>query len=385
MLALVEKHVAPGGRVLDVGAGSGAFSRRLQDHGYRVVATDIDSHAWRASGVPFVATDTERGLAQSIGEPFDAVCCLEVMEHVENPWQLARELARLLCPGGIALISTPNVSSFLSRVRFLRTGRFHQFQERDRDYGHVRPITDLEMRTLLQRAGLEVREVLAGGYLPVFDLQLAPSEGAGGEPAPRAGVSRGPWPQDRLGAGLRCREDRWPAVASRLNEKVSRHKIAILVSWYPSRRSPIVGRFMVEQAEAIAEQHDVALVAPVRTWWRDLWRGLPGRLPVGRAGRVPRVRTALDRTISPMPAAIDARPRRGRSAGRLRGTPGTLGPSGPRSCARRPAGRLRRGRKSWPNIGSRSYSASTADRWPCTCNRPGNAGCRSRRSGRRPE
>jgi len=170
MLALLEKHVAPGSRVLDVGAGSGAFSRRLQDHGYKVIATDIDPRAWRASSVPFLATDAAHGLAERLDEPFDAVCCLEVMEHVENPWQLAREFARLLCPGGIALISTPNVGSFLSRVRFLRTGRFHQFDERDCDYGHVRPITDLEMRTLLQRAGFEVREVVAGGYLPVFDL-----------------------------------------------------------------------------------------------------------------------------------------------------------------------------------------------------------------------
>jgi 2-polyprenyl-3-methyl-5-hydroxy-6-metoxy-1,4-benzoquinol methylase len=170
MLGLFQKHAASGGRVLDVGAGSGAFSLRLRDHGFQPSAIDIDENNWRAEGIPFLRLDAERGLAASVGEQFDAVCCQEVMEHVENPWQLARELYAVLRPGGVALISTPNVGSFLSRAQFLRRGQFHQFQLGDQRYGHIRPITDLEMQTLLCRAGFAIREVVPGGYLPVFDL-----------------------------------------------------------------------------------------------------------------------------------------------------------------------------------------------------------------------
>lgn len=170
MLTVFEKHVPSGSRVLDVGAGSGAFCRRLQDYGYRPVGADIDAAAWAAEEVPFVQVDIERGLDRAVSERFDAVCCQEVAEHVENPWQLARGLFAVLRPGGVALISTPNIVSFLSRIEFLRNGRFHQFGEADQRYGHMRPIAELEMRTLLERAGFVVREVVAGGYLPVFDF-----------------------------------------------------------------------------------------------------------------------------------------------------------------------------------------------------------------------
>jgi glycosyltransferase involved in cell wall biosynthesis len=75
-------------------------------------------------------------------------------------------------------------------------------------------------------------------------------------------------------------------------------RIAIITSWYPNRQGPIGGAFVLQQAAVLAEQHDVALVAPIRIYWRDAWRALPGRMPVEQQGRVTVFR---QRWLSPFP------------------------------------------------------------------------------------
>src|SRR5262245_15562494 len=90
--SLFQQYIPPGARVLDVGAGSGAFSQRLTDIGYAVTALDVDPNKWLPRDIPFVQLDIDAGIAASVRDSFDAACCLEVIEHVENPWNLLREI-----------------------------------------------------------------------------------------------------------------------------------------------------------------------------------------------------------------------------------------------------------------------------------------------------
>lgn len=170
--ALVQKHVVIGSAVVDVGAGAGAFSARLLDAGYVVTALDVDTGKWALESVPLRHLDVNRGISASLGETFDAACVLEVIEHIENPWQLLRELRSVVRPGGWLIVSTPNVTSFLSRVMFLVRGRFQGFDTPNLEYGHINPMTPFEIQYVARQTGWILRSIEPSGYLPVIDLSV---------------------------------------------------------------------------------------------------------------------------------------------------------------------------------------------------------------------
>lgn len=165
--AAVQDLAKPGAKVLDFGAGEGALSERLHDLGYDVLAVDMDQAAYRASP-PFQRVDfndraqVERFLAAHAGR-HDVVLGIEVIEHVENPWQYLRDLKGLARPGGAIVVSTPNVTSAFSRLWFLVRGRMAQFDEGDLAYGHINPLTEWELRTIAKGIGLEVERLEPAG------------------------------------------------------------------------------------------------------------------------------------------------------------------------------------------------------------------------------
>jgi len=168
----IQRHVPPWASIVDIGAGAGAFSARLTDLGYSVTALDVDVDEWALDTVPVRHLDINRGIASSLDRTYDAACVLEVIEHIETPWHLLRELRAVVRPGGWLIISTPNVASFLSRTIFLVSGRFPQFDVPDLEYGHISPMTPCEIGNVAERTGWTVRSMEPAGYLPVVDLSV---------------------------------------------------------------------------------------------------------------------------------------------------------------------------------------------------------------------
>ena len=102
-----------GRRVLDAGCGLGYGAAALARAGAdRVVGVDIAEavvEAARALAGPEI--EFQVGDVHALGFPdasFDAVVCFEVIEHVDERDAVLSELKRVLAPGGIALISSPN-------------------------------------------------------------------------------------------------------------------------------------------------------------------------------------------------------------------------------------------------------------------------------------
>ena len=169
----IEMLVPKGARVLDMGCGQGALSARLADLGYNVVAIDNNEEDFKAIRdaieyqiVNFDDKDAMNIFARTNQESFDCVCGVEVIEHVENPWEYVRNLTRLLRAGGTLIITTPNITSWLSRLTFLRTGQFLCFNEYSLGYGHISPISSFELETIVQREGLQDIRISPAGTLP---------------------------------------------------------------------------------------------------------------------------------------------------------------------------------------------------------------------------
>ncbi len=96
--------------LLDAGCGTGWFSRRASDRGATVVSLDIGPNllrevAKKTSAMLVVGTSMKLCFPD---DTFDCVVSSEMLEHTPSPETAFRELARVLKPGGILVITTPN-------------------------------------------------------------------------------------------------------------------------------------------------------------------------------------------------------------------------------------------------------------------------------------
>ncbi|CAN5509542.1 hypothetical protein BH10PSE7_BH10PSE7_00680 [soil metagenome] len=96
------RNIGKGQRVLDVGAGSGAFARYVGHAQY----CGIDAHAPPEAG-PSVRRETLESHSPAHREAYDVVCSFQVIEHVADPLGFARLMVDALKPGGLLILGAP--------------------------------------------------------------------------------------------------------------------------------------------------------------------------------------------------------------------------------------------------------------------------------------
>lgn len=114
-------------KVLDLGAGHGAFTQRLYDMGYNVHACDLFPEVFEFDKVECKNVD----ITDSFPYPdntFDLVISIEVSEHILDHENFFSETNRILKPKGKLYISTPNILSMKSRMKFLFRGFHYSFE-----------------------------------------------------------------------------------------------------------------------------------------------------------------------------------------------------------------------------------------------------------------
>lgn len=158
------RNIGPGD-VLDAPSGQGSLSDSLAEAGFNVSAFDIDDSAFRKgrSGVTFTKGDLNAGLPYP-DSSFDCVVCVEGIEHLENPYHILRQFARVLKPKGLLIITTPNILNLASRMKFLLFGSFRYYNSKieiaDRSLaGHIHPTGFPELEYALAKAGFKIEEV----------------------------------------------------------------------------------------------------------------------------------------------------------------------------------------------------------------------------------
>ena len=150
ILRVLEAEGA-GGDLLDLGAGQGYFTRRLLETGrFRsVTACDLlPPGDDLPAAVRWITQDLNAPLALP-DACVDVVVGCEVIEHLENPRALARECHRLLRPGGLLVLSTPNNESVRAIGALVLRGHFVHFG----DGSYPAHITALVRRDLVRVLG----------------------------------------------------------------------------------------------------------------------------------------------------------------------------------------------------------------------------------------
>lgn len=144
-------------RILILGAGSGAFDQRLIDNGYtNLLAVEYHKELYIPKS-EVVSCDLNSDF-DDLGK-FDAIVAIEIIEHLENQFHFMRQIKNLLKKGGTSFVTSPNVESPISRIKFFLRGDMSCFTKTEvTATGHINPVFSYIFETHLSAVGMTLKE-----------------------------------------------------------------------------------------------------------------------------------------------------------------------------------------------------------------------------------
>lgn len=163
-----------GRRILDVGCGGGLLSEGMAALGAEVTGIDLSEKPLAVARLHLLESGRKvdyrkiavEDLARELPGAFDAVTCLEMLEHVPDPGSVVRACAALVKPGGRVFFSTlsRNLKAYLLAI----VGAEHLLKmlpPGTHDYDKF--LKPSELTRLCREAGLSVEEIVGMSYNPI--------------------------------------------------------------------------------------------------------------------------------------------------------------------------------------------------------------------------
>jgi SAM-dependent methyltransferase len=167
---VVSRARRPVGAVLDVGCGGGASEAALRAVGAtEITGVEIEPSAAAAAAGRYehvITGPIEEKLPELRG-PFDTIMCLDVLEHLVDPWSVLESLAKITAPDGSLLVSVPNARHWGLLRDIAVRGTFGYGDSGHRDVTHLRWFTRRDLETAINRSGWIVEQVWHGPLHPV--------------------------------------------------------------------------------------------------------------------------------------------------------------------------------------------------------------------------
>jgi SAM-dependent methyltransferase len=161
--AFDARRLSAGSRILDAPCGDGSLAATLRGTGYDAYGIDINGSGLDQLGPAYHDVNLNARLPFA-DESFEAVLSIEGIEHLENRASYLRELNRVLKHNGLLILTTPNIVSLRSRVRFAGSGFFHGDSRPLREtqpgpFHHIGLGTLPDLRYLLHTSGFRLMRV----------------------------------------------------------------------------------------------------------------------------------------------------------------------------------------------------------------------------------
>jgi 2-polyprenyl-3-methyl-5-hydroxy-6-metoxy-1,4-benzoquinol methylase len=134
-------------RLLEVGCGAGQTLRWLKEtgrveRGWGLELFEAAAEAARAHFDVVQVGDAEKLIDHAYeGMQFDLVMCLDVLEHMIDPWRFVDKLQHFVAPGGKLILSVPNIRCLQVLLPLLVLGRWRYTHDGILDRTHLRFFT----------------------------------------------------------------------------------------------------------------------------------------------------------------------------------------------------------------------------------------------------
>ena len=164
----------PGKRVLDVGCGGGLLSEGMAVRGAEVTGIDLSEKPLGVARLHLLESGQKveyrkisaEQMAEEMPGAFDAVTCLEMLEHVPDPASIVESCARLVKPGGQVFFSTINRNPKAYLLAVIGAEYVLQMLPRG-THDFAKFIKPSELTRWCKQSGLEPDELIGMTYNPL--------------------------------------------------------------------------------------------------------------------------------------------------------------------------------------------------------------------------